>query len=61
VELDYRDVFGLVAVTGSTVVGHAQYLRMDAERAEIAFAVSDAMQGRGLATVLLAHLAERAP
>jgi acetyl coenzyme A synthetase (ADP forming)-like protein len=60
VHLDYRDTFGLVAVTEAAIVGHAQYIRMDAERAEIAFAVSDAMQGRGLATVLLAHLAERA-
>ena len=60
VEVDYRDAFGLVAVTEAAIVGHAQYIRMDAERAEIAFAVADAMQGRGLATVLLAHLAERA-
>ena len=60
VDVDYHDTFGLVALTEDAVVGHAQYLRIDGERAEIAFAVADAMQGRGLATVLLAHLAERA-
>ena len=60
VDVDYHDTFGLVALTEDAVVGHAQYLRIDADRAEIAFAVADAMQGRGLATVLLAHLAERA-
>jgi RimJ/RimL family protein N-acetyltransferase len=50
VEVDYRNAFGLVALADGALVGHAQYVRMDDERAEIAFAVGDAMQGRGLAT-----------
>ena len=38
-------------------MAHAEYVRMDGERAEVAFEVADVMQGRGLATTLLAHLA----
>jgi acetyl coenzyme A synthetase (ADP forming)-like protein len=60
--VDYRDRYGLVATTGPEhrVVGHAVYLRADQDRAEIAFAVSDDFQGRGLGTILLGHLAEAA-
>jgi acetyl coenzyme A synthetase (ADP forming)-like protein len=53
---------GLVAVAGDPerIVGHATYVRESAERAEIAFEVRDEWQGRGIATVLLAHLVELA-
>ena len=54
---------GLVAVAGvpQCVVAHAAYVREDeAGRAEVAFEVADAWQGRGLATVLLAHLSQLA-
>ena len=57
------DDHGLVALTGvpEHVIGHAQYLRgPSAAVAEVAFAVADAFQGRGLGTLLLAHLAEHA-
>jgi acetyl coenzyme A synthetase (ADP forming)-like protein len=59
--VDYRDRFGLVVETGPArqVIAHATYVR-DGDRAEVAFLVSDAWQGRGIATILLAHLAERA-
>ncbi len=63
VRADGTDHHGLVAVTGNPprIVGHAEYLRRPGEPvAEAAFAVSDARQGRGLGTLLLAHLAERA-
>ncbi|HTX09179.1 MAG TPA: GNAT family N-acetyltransferase [Solirubrobacteraceae bacterium] len=60
VDVDYADRFGLVVESGSptAIVAHAVYVRIDANRAEVAFLVTDAWQGRGIATILLAHLAE---
>jgi acetyl coenzyme A synthetase (ADP forming)-like protein len=54
--------FGLVAVSGEgeRIVAHAEYVRENADRAEVAFEVANDWQGRGIATVLLAHLAEHA-
>ena len=51
----------LLAVRGSdeAVVGHGTYVG-GPERAEVAFAVDDAWHGHGIATVLLAHLAQAA-
>ena len=43
-----------------TVVGHGTYIAGPPDRAEIAFAVADAWHGHGIATVLLAHLAQSA-
>ena len=62
VDVDYRDRFGLVVETGSPrqIVAHAAYVRIEPDRAEVAFLVADAWQGHGIATILLAHLAERA-
>jgi acetate---CoA ligase (ADP-forming) len=59
-DVDYVDKFGLVAESGSPhqIVAHAAYVRIDAERAEVAFLVADAWQGYGISTILLAHLAE---
>jgi acetyl coenzyme A synthetase (ADP forming)-like protein len=60
--VDYRETYGLVATVGpdSRIVGHAMYARSRADTVEVAFAVADELQGRGLGTVLLAHLAEAA-
>jgi succinyl-CoA synthetase alpha subunit len=54
--------FGLLALRGpeGRPVGHGFYAAIDAERAEVAFAVSPELQGHGLGTILLAHLSERA-
>jgi acetyl coenzyme A synthetase (ADP forming)-like protein len=62
VDVDGVDAYGLVAVRGvaGEIVGHAGYVREDAASAEVAFAIADAYQGHGLATVLLAHLAAAA-
>jgi acetate---CoA ligase (ADP-forming) len=59
VDVDYADRFALIAETGTPrmVISHAAYLRIDDERAEAAFMVADAWQGRGISTILLAHLA----
>ena len=61
-DVDYVDRYGLVAMRGdeSGLVGHGGYVRTDDDEAEVAFAISDDMQGHGLGTVLLAHLAEAA-
>jgi acetate---CoA ligase (ADP-forming) len=60
VDVDYADRFGLVVETGTPrmIIAHAVYVRIDATRAEVAFLVTDAWQGHGIATILLAHLAE---
>jgi acetate---CoA ligase (ADP-forming) len=59
VNVDYADRFAMVAVSGETpaIVAHAAYVRANRSRAEVAFLVSDAWQGRGISTILLAHLA----
>ena len=53
---------GLVAVAGpeETVVAHACLVPETRDRAELAVAVADAWQGQGIATLLLAHLAQLA-
>ena len=61
VDVDYADRFALVVEGGSprAVLAHAAYVREeDREAAEVAFMVADAWQGRGISTILLAHLAE---
>ena len=51
---------GLVALAGtpSRAVAHASFLPEAAGRAEVAFEVDGDWQGRGLATLLLGHLAQ---
>ncbi|HXY72267.1 MAG TPA: GNAT family N-acetyltransferase [Actinomycetota bacterium] len=62
VDVDYRDRYALVATTGvhPRLVGHAIYFRTNGARAEAALAVADELQGKGLGTLLLAHLAQHA-
>ncbi|HEX4210149.1 MAG TPA: GNAT family N-acetyltransferase, partial [Candidatus Binataceae bacterium] len=61
-QLDFVNHVGLVA-TGDVggreqLIGVARYIRKPGEsHAEVAFTVTDAHQGRGIATVLLDHLA----
>jgi acetate---CoA ligase (ADP-forming) len=59
IDVDYADRFALVAETGapSRIVAHACYMRINAERAEVAFLVADAWQQRGISTIMLGHLA----
>jgi acetyl coenzyme A synthetase (ADP forming)-like protein len=58
--VDYCRKFGLIALTGAEdrVVGHAFYTSISEDRAEVAFAIADDYQRRGLATILLGQLAE---
>ena len=60
--VDYRDRMALVATLGDRIVAVARYDRdpKSPEQAEVAFVVDDVHQGRGLATLLLEHLAAAA-
>jgi len=57
---NYESQFGLVARTGTDVVGHAVYVVTGGRRAEMGLAIADAYQGRGLGLLLFAQLAEAA-
>jgi acetate---CoA ligase (ADP-forming) len=63
-EVDYEHRYGLVATTGGDghLVGHAGWEREAdrPERAEVALEIVDAMQSKGLGTILLGQLAEAA-
>jgi GNAT superfamily N-acetyltransferase len=59
-ELDFAQRVGLVAIfsedAGEHIIGVGRYIRTSNERAEVAFSVIDKHQGRGVGTLLLAHL-----
>ncbi len=55
--IDYHDRMVLVAQLGEEIVAIARYDRCGDGEAEVAFTVDDDQQGRGLATLLLEHLA----
>jgi acetyl coenzyme A synthetase (ADP forming)-like protein len=61
-QVDYQRRYGLLAShgPGGPVLGHGLYIELAPGRAEVAFAVNREMQGRGLGTIFLAHLAEMA-
>ncbi|MER7132454.1 bifunctional acetate--CoA ligase family protein/GNAT family N-acetyltransferase [Streptosporangium saharense] len=58
--VDYVDRVALIATIGADMVAVIRYDRMGPGEAEVAFLVEDAHQGRGVASVLLEHLAETA-
>ena len=58
VDVDYSHRYGLVAFRDGAVVGQGLYFGDASNEAEVAFAVADRLQGMGLGTLLLAHLAE---
>ncbi|PWD49835.1 hypothetical protein C8046_03155 [Serinibacter arcticus] len=60
VTVDHVDRVALVVVSGTAIVAVGRYDRVAPDRAEVAFNVSDTLQGRGLGSVLLEHLAAAA-
>ncbi len=61
VNVDYLDRLALVTVVDEELVAVARYERLPARaEAEVAFTVRDDLQGRGIGTVLLEHLASAA-
>lgn len=56
--VDYHARMAFVAFVGDEMIAVGRYDRLSCvDEAEVAFAVADAHQGRGLATLLLEHLA----
>ncbi len=58
--MDQRGRYGLLATLGGRPVGHAVFIATGEDRAEMALAVADELQGHGLGTLLIGHLAEAA-
>jgi acetyl coenzyme A synthetase (ADP forming)-like protein len=56
-DLDDHDHVALVAQLGDELLAVARYDRVGPDEAEVAFTVRDTERGRGLATLLLEHLA----
>ena len=59
-EANLDDTFALVACSGAErrIVGHAFYVGLNEQRAEVAFTIANDFQRRGLGTLLLCQLAE---
>lgn len=59
-EVDHHDHEALLALDGEEIVGVARFVRVSDAVAECAIVVADEWQSRGVATVLLERLVERA-
>ncbi|MEU4420345.1 GNAT family N-acetyltransferase [Actinoplanes sp. NPDC024001] len=62
VNVDHRDREAFVTVSDGRITSVGRYERLgpDSPEAEVAFVVEDALQGRGIGSVLLEHLADAA-
>lgn len=56
-QVDQHDRVAIVAVDGDTLIGVARFDALGDGRAEVAFVIRDAWQGRGLGSLLLTQLA----
>ena len=60
VDVDFKKHVALVAVvdegTGPSIAGGGRYVLVESDKAEIAFMIVDAYQGRGIGRMLLRHL-----
>lgn len=58
--VDYVDRVAFILTVAEKMIGVGRYERLADDRAEVAFLVEDAQQGRGIGQLLLEHLAEAA-
>ncbi|HEY9293364.1 MAG TPA: GNAT family N-acetyltransferase [Microlunatus sp.] len=58
--VDYVDRVAFILTVGEKMIAVGRYERLEDDRAEVAFLVEDSQQGRGIAQLLLEHLAEAA-
>ncbi|HEY3683902.1 MAG TPA: GNAT family N-acetyltransferase [Streptosporangiaceae bacterium] len=58
--VDYDNRVALIATIGGEMIAVVRYDRITPDEAEVAFLVEDAHQGRGLASIMLEHLAAAA-
>ena len=59
-DADHHDKEALVAVAEEKIVGHAMYVRLGDDEAEMAIVVEDEWQSKGVGTSLLLELEDRA-
>ncbi|MET0692334.1 MAG: GNAT family N-acetyltransferase [Propionibacteriaceae bacterium] len=59
-QVDYVDRVAFILTIGDDMIAVGRYDRLENDQAEVAFLVEDAHQGRGIAQLLLEHLAEAA-
>ena len=59
-DVDYIDRVALIITLGTKMIAVGRYDRVEDDEAEVAFLVEDAHQGRGIAQLLLEHLADAA-
>ena len=59
-QVDYVDRVAFILTLGEEMIAVGRYDRTEDNQAEVAFLIEDAHQGRGIAQLLLEHLAEAA-
>jgi acyl-CoA synthetase (NDP forming)/RimJ/RimL family protein N-acetyltransferase len=59
-EVDYMDRVAFIVTLGEDMIAVGRYDRIEDDHAEVAFLIEDAHQGRGIAQLLLEHLAQAA-
>jgi acyl-CoA synthetase (NDP forming)/RimJ/RimL family protein N-acetyltransferase len=59
-EVDYVDRVAFIVTLGENMIAVGRYDRIEDDHAEVAFLIEDAHQGRGIAQLLLEHLAQAA-
>lgn len=56
-QVDFPTRISLLALRGHRIIGHGFYAEDGPHHAEVALAIADGLQGQGLGTLLLGHLA----
>ena len=59
-EVDYVDRVAFILTLGENMIAVGRYDRIEDDHAEVSFLIEDAHQGRGIAQLLLEHLAQAA-